>query len=116
MIWVMEILKDLNRKQLLIKYYLRKHLILLKIQIIMDFNVEMFQWFILFLIKKTSVGAIKKEIMQNGELAKELQKLLIRKFEKRKVHSSVINNIWGAYLADMQLLSKFNKGFRFLLF
>ena len=24
-------------------------------------------------------------------------------------------NIWGADLADMQLISKFNKGFRFLL-
>ena len=23
--------------------------------------------------------------------------------------------IWGAYLADMQLISKYNKGFRFLL-
>ena len=26
------------------------------------------------------------------------------------------DNIWGANLADMQLISKFNKGFRFLLF
>ena len=26
-----------------------------------------------------------------------------------------IYNIWGADLADMQLISKFNKGFRFLL-
>ena len=25
------------------------------------------------------------------------------------------DNIWGADLADMQLVSKFNKGFRFLL-
>ena len=25
------------------------------------------------------------------------------------------DNIWGADLADMQLISKFNKGFRFLL-
>ena len=25
------------------------------------------------------------------------------------------DNIWGANLADMQLISKFNKGFRFLL-
>ena len=34
----------------------------------------------------------------------------------RKVHSSFIDNIWGADLADMQLLlSKFNKGIRFLL-
>ena len=34
---------------------------------------------------------------------------------KRKVYSSFRYNIWGADLADMQLLSKFNKGFRFLL-
>ena len=31
------------------------------------------------------------------------------------MHSSFRDNIWGADLADMQLLSKFNKGFRFLL-
>ena len=31
------------------------------------------------------------------------------------MHSSFKDNIWGIDLADMQLLSKFNKGFRFLL-
>ena len=31
------------------------------------------------------------------------------------MHSRFIDNIWGADLADMQLLSKFNKGIRFLL-
>ena len=36
-------------------------------------------------------------------------------FNKRKVHSSFINNIWGADLADIQLISRFTKGFRFLL-
>ena len=36
-------------------------------------------------------------------------------FNKRKVHSSFINNIWGADLADIQLISRFSKGFRFLL-
>ena len=41
-------------------------------------------------------------------------KLIIRKFKKRKVHSSFIDNIWDADLADMQLISKFNKGIRFL--
>ena len=49
------------------------------------------------------------------QLAEELHKLIIRKFKKGKVHSSFINNIWGADLAVMQLISKFNKGFRFLL-
>ena len=28
-----------------------------------------------------------------------------------KVHSPFIDKIWGADLADMQLISKFNKGF-----
>ena len=31
------------------------------------------------------------------------------------MYSSFEDNIWGADLADIQLLSKFNKGFRFLL-
>ena len=31
------------------------------------------------------------------------------------MHSSFIDNIWGAHLTDMQLISKFKKGFRFLL-
>ena len=45
----------------------------------------------------------------------ELHKPIIRKFNERKVHSPFIDNIWGADLSDMQLISKFNKGFRFLL-
>ena len=49
------------------------------------------------------------------QLADELHKPIIRKFKKRKVYSSFRGNIWGEGLADMQLLSKFNKGFRFLL-
>ena len=52
---------------------------------------------------------------ENIQLAGELHKPIIRKFKKRKVHSSFRDNIWGVDLADMQLLSKFNKGFRFLL-
>ena len=44
-----------------------------------------------------------------------MHKQIIRKFKKRKVHSPFINNIWGAHFAYMQLISKFNKGFRFLL-
>ena len=52
---------------------------------------------------------------ENMQLTDELHKPIIRKFKKRKVYSSFRENIWGADLADMQLLSKFNKGFRFLL-
>ena len=52
---------------------------------------------------------------ENIQLADELHKPIIRKFKKRKVYSSFRDNIWGVDLADMQLLSKFNIGFRFLL-
>ena len=66
--------------------------------------------------KKTSAGVFKNEIVSNQELAEDIHKPIIRKFEKRKVHSSFADNIWGFELADMQLISKFNKGFKFLLY
>ena len=52
--------------------------------------------------------------MPNQELAEELHKPTIRKFEKGEIYSSFKDNIWGADLANMQLISKFNKGSRFL--
>ena len=51
---------------------------------------------------------------QNQKLAEEFHKPIIKKFEKRKVHAAFKDNIWGADLADMQLLGKYNKGIRFL--
>ena len=54
-------------------------------------------------------------MQQNEQLADELHKPIIRKFKKRKVYSAFKDNIWAADLADMQLISKFNTGFRFLL-
>ena len=68
-----------------------------------------------FFGKKGSGGGIKNWNMSNQESAEKFHKLIIRKFAKRKVHSSFIDNIWGADLTDMQLISKFNKGIRFLL-
>ena len=53
--------------------------------------------------------------MSKQDLAKELRKPIIRKFEKRKVHSSLIDSICGAYLGDIQQINIFNKRFRFLL-
>ena len=54
-------------------------------------------------------------IKQNLQLARELHVPVIRKSKKRKVYFGFKDNIWGSDLADMQLISKFNKGFRFLL-
>ena len=53
--------------------------------------------------------------MPNQQLDNELHKPLIRKFKEIKVYSSFKNNIWGADLAEMQLINKYNKGIRYLL-
>ena len=81
----------------------------------MDIKEVLVQWFINFLKKKSKDNGFKSAIKQNGQLAEELHKPVTRKFEKRKVHSSFKDNAWGADLADMQLIRKFNKGIRFLL-
>ena len=49
------------------------------------------------------------------KLVEELHKPIIRKFKRRTVYSGFKDNIWSAGLAEMQLISKFNKGFIFLL-
>ena len=64
---------------------------------------------------KTYASSIKNEIVSNQELTETLYKPIIEKFDKGKVHSPFIDNIWGADLADMQLMRTFNKGIGFLL-
>ena len=44
-----------------------------------------------FFDKKASGGTVKYEIISNKELAEELHKPVIRKFNKRKVHSIFID-------------------------
>ena len=68
-----------------------------------------------FFDKKSKGGGVIIPLKFNEQLAKELHKPIIRKLKKRKVYSGFKDNIWGADLADMQLISKFNEGFRFLL-
>ena len=59
--------------------------------------------------KSTDIG-IKS--ISNQELADELHKPINTKIKKTKVYSSFKDNIWGA---DMQLISKYNKGIKFVL-
>ena len=40
--------------------------------------------------------AFKNENISNKEFAKELHKPIVRKFNKRKVQSPFVDNIWGA--------------------
>ena len=68
--------------------------------------------------KSTGSGFKKLENTTNPSssiLADGLHKPIIKNFEKRKVYSQFKDNIWGVDLADMQSLSRKNKGIKYLL-
>ena len=48
--------------------------------------------------------------MLDQKLVEELHKPINKKLKKMKLRSPFIVYIWSADLADMQLISKFNKG------
>ena len=66
-----------------------------------------------FFDEKSSGSGIINE--SNYQLVNELHEPVIKKFKKRKVYSSFKDNIWGVDLADLQSLSKFNQGIKYLL-
>ena len=68
-----------------------------------------------FFDKKSKGSGVNITLEFNEQLAKELHKPIIRNVKKRTVYSGFRDSIWRADLADMQLISKFDKGFRFLL-
>ena len=67
------------------------------------------------LFDKKSSGSGVAVTEPNYQLANELHRQIFRKFKKRKVYSSFRDNVWGVDLADMQSLSKYNKGIKYLL-
>ena len=86
MTWLMEILKIYLEEQLQIKYY------------VINPKYDGYQRGLASMVykvfdKKTASGAVKNEIIQNKELAEELCKSVIRKFDKQRVRSSFIDNI-----------------------
>ena len=68
-----------------------------------------------FFDKKSTGSGFKKLKNSSSILADELHKPIIRIFDKRKVYSQFKDNIWGVDLADMQSLSRKNKGIKYLL-
>ena len=70
-----------------------------------------------FFNKRTKGSGINLQAnsLNNEILAEELHKPIIKNFKRRKVYSSFKDNIWGVDLANMQLISKYNKGIRYLL-
>ena len=57
----------------------------------------------------------RSDAYPNDQLANALHRKIIRNFKKQKVKSVFRDNIWGVDLADMQSLSKYNKGIKYLL-
>ena len=68
-----------------------------------------------FFDKKSKRSGINTKMNPVEQLTEELHKPITRNFKKRTVYSGIKHNIWGAYLAGMQLISKFDEAFRFLL-
>ena len=69
-----------------------------------------------FFDKKLTGSGVNIPSEFNKQLAKELRKPIIKKFQTRKVYSGFKDNIWGADLVNMQLISKFNKGLFYYAF
>ena len=70
-----------------------------------------------FFDKKSTGSGITRNTtkLSSSILADELHKPIIRKFNKRKIYWQFKDNIWGVDLADMQSLSRKNKGIKYLL-
>ena len=66
-----------------------------------------------FFDKKSSGNGV--DAGTNYQLTNELHRQIIRKFKRRKVYLLFKENIWGVDLADIQSLSKYNKGIKYLL-
>ena len=64
------------------------------------------------LLNKSSGSGIVNE--PNDQLANKLHEPIVKKLKKRKVYSFFRDNIWGVDLADVQSLSKYNKGIKYL--
>ena len=64
--------------------------------------------------KKSSASGVAA-IEPNYQVANEHLKQIIRKFKKQKVYLPFRDSIWGVDLTDMQSLSKYNKGIKYLL-
>ena len=107
-------------ENLLIKYYMINHSILLKIQNMMDISTDLLQWWCNYTctvrdLNSRDKSANENKIISNQHLAEDSYRPIVRKFEKREVKPSFKYNIWSAALVDMQLKSNFTKGPRFLL-
>ena len=64
-------------------------------------------------LNKSSGSGVSNE--PNYKPPSERHEQIIKKFKRRKAYSLFRDNMWGVDLADMQSLSKYNKGIKYLL-
>ena len=114
MIWLMQDFKDTARRTASDKVLRNKAFNIAKNPKCDGYQRGLASMVYKFVDKKSKGGNINIPLDFNEQLAEELHKPVIRKF-KKKVYSGFKDNIWGADLADMQLINTFDKGFRFLL-
>ena len=81
----------------------------------MSIKKVLLKWSISDLIKNLLAAVLKMRVCQTSNYQKNDTNQLIENSLTEKYNHILIDNIWGADLADMQLLSKFNKGVHFLL-
>ena len=84
------------------------------LKIAMDLKVNGYQRGLASMIYKFFNERTKGMGFENEILANEVHKPIIKNSKIRKVYSSFKDNIWGVDLADT-LISKFNKGIKYLL-
>ena len=81
----------------------------------MDINVDLLQWFKNVLIKKLLVAISKMKIFLKKNQQKNYTSQLLENLMIEKYTHLLLTIFGGADLPEMQLISKFNKGFRILL-
>ena len=83
-IWILEVLKIYLEEQLLIKYHVIKHSILLKIQNIREIIVDLLQWFTNFLIKTLQVVILKVKLSKTKNHLKNYTNQLLEHLIKEE--------------------------------
>ena len=85
------------------------------LKIAMDPKINGYQRGLASMVYKIFDKRTKESGINDKILAEELHKPIVKNFKRRKVYSSFKDNIWGFDLADMSLISKFNKEIKYLL-
>ena len=67
-----------------------------------------------FFDKKSSGSGVNAN-EPNDQLANELHRQIIKTFKRQKLYSYFRDNFWGVDLADLQSLTKYNQGIKYLL-